>query len=140
MEGEGRTAGWGEGQDTRGAVGKVGEGEYRGGGGGGVGGKENSWPETGDEAWKWSEVGGPLGAEIGEGGFWESGLGAGIAIIGRGPVALPGGLLIMTGGEGGRGVKLLAVQTTDLEAGAGGGARAGGGGVGGAGCLRGMVA
>ncbi len=85
-------------------------------------------------------MGGPLGAEMGEGGFWESGLGAGIAIIGRGPVALPGGLLIMTGGEGGRGVKLLAVQTKDLEAGAGGGARAGGGGVGGAGCLRGMVA
>lgn len=85
-------------------------------------------------------MGGPLGAEMGEGGFWESGLGAGIAIIGRGPVALPGGLLIMTGGEGGRGVKLLAVQATDLEAGAGGGAGTGGGGVGGAGCLRGTVA
>lgn len=86
-------------------------------------------------------MGGPLGAEIGEGGFWESGLGAGIAIIGRGPVALPGGLLIMTGGEGGKGVKLLAVQMTDLEAGAkGGGAGAGGGGVGKAGCLRGTVA
>lgn len=86
-------------------------------------------------------MGGPLGAEMGEGGFWESGLGAGITIIGRGPVALPGGLLIMTGGEGGKGVKLLAVQMTDLEAGAkGGGAGAGGGGVGGAGCLRGTVA
>lgn len=83
-----------------------------------------------------------MGAEMGEGGFWESGLGAGIAIIGRGPVAFPGGLLIMTGGEGGKGVKLLAVQMTDLEAGAdeGGGAGAGGGGVAGAGCLRGTVA
>lgn len=82
-----------------------------------------------------------MGAEMGEGGFWESGLGAGIAIIGRGPVAFPGGLLIMTGGEGGKGVKLLAVQMTDLEAGAdGGGAGAGGGGVARAGCLRGTVA
>lgn len=41
VEGEGRTPGWGEGQDTRGAMGKVGEGEYRGGGGGGVGVEEN---------------------------------------------------------------------------------------------------
>lgn len=83
-----------------------------------------------------------MGAEMGEGGFWESGLGAGIAIIGRGPVAFPGGLLIMTGGEGGKGVKLLAVQMTDFEAGAngGGGAGAGGGGVAGVGCLRGTVA
>lgn len=76
---------------------------------------------------------------MGEGVFWESGLGAGMAITGRGPVAFPGGLLIMTGGEGGRGMKLLAVQTADLEAGTGGGG-AGGGGVGGAGCLRGTVA
>ncbi len=82
----------------------------------------------------------PVGRRDGRGGFLGERARGRIAIIGRGPVALPGGLLIMTGGEGGRGVKLLAVQTTDLEAGAGGGARTGGGGVGGAGCLRGMVA
>lgn len=45
---------------------------------------------------------------------------AGTAMTGRGPVALPGGLLIMTGGDGGKGVKLVDWHTTILEAGAGG--------------------
>lgn len=47
----------------------------------------------------------------------NSGLVAGTAMTGRGPVALPGGLLIMTGGEGGKGVKLLDWQNTDFEGG-----------------------
>jgi len=56
-------------------------------------------------------MGGPLGD--GEGGFWlREGVATGMR--GRGPVAFPGGLLIMTGGEGGKGVKLQADQTTDL--------------------------
>lgn len=59
----------------------------------------------------------PLGA-VGE--EQKRGLEAGTAMTGRGPVALPGGLLIMTGGDGGKGVKLVDWQTTVLEAGAGG--------------------
>lgn len=46
---------------------------------------------------------------------------AGMATTGRGPVAFPGGLLIMTGGEGGNGVKFVVEQTVGLEAGTGGG-------------------
>lgn len=59
----------------------------------------------------------PLGA-VGE--EQKRGLEAGTAMTGRGPVALPGGLLIMTGGDGGKGVKLVDWQTMVLEAGAGG--------------------
>lgn len=50
----------------------------------------------------------------------KRGLEAGTAMTGRGPVALPGGLLIMTGGDGGKGVKLVDWQNAVLEAGAGG--------------------
>ena len=62
-----------------------------------------------------------------------------MAMTGRGPVALPGGLLIMTGGEGGKGVKLEAEQMVGLEGrtgGGGAGAEVGGG----AGWRRGTVA
>lgn len=51
-----------------------------------------------------------------------------MGMSGRGPAAFPGGLLIMTGGEGGRGVKLDADHTTDLGGGGGVGAGAGAGG------------
>lgn len=75
-------------------------------------------------------MGGPLGD--GEGGLWVRGEGAAMGMRGRGPAAFPGGLLIITGGEGGRGVKLQADHTTDLGGGggtvemAGAGAAAGG--------------
>lgn len=46
---------------------------------------------------------------------------------GLGPAALPGGLLIITGGDGGRGVKLLDDHTTDLGGVEGVGASARGG-------------
>lgn len=62
-------------------------------------------------------TGGPLAA-VGE--AEKRGLEVGTAMTGRGPVAFPGGLLIMTGGDGGKGVKLVDWQTTVLEAGAGG--------------------
>lgn len=87
---------------------------------------------TGDGAGK---LGGPLGA--GEGGFWVRGEGVARGRSGRGPAAFPGGLLIMTGGEGGRGVKLHADHTTDLAGGCGSGAGAGaGGGAWGEACCR----
>lgn len=73
------------------------------------------------------------------------GLGAGMAMTGRGPVAFPGGLLIMTGGDGGRGLKLVADQTVDFCV--AGGAEGTEGGrecvaeeEAGVGCLRGTVA
>lgn len=56
-------------------------------------------------------TGGPLAAA---GEEEKRGLVAGTAMTGRGPVALPGGLLIMTGGDGGKGVKLVDWQTTAL--------------------------
>lgn len=59
---------------------------------------------------------------------------------GRGPAAFPGGLLIMTGGEGGSGVKLHADHTTDLGGVGGVGGGAGGGACGKAGCRLGTVA
>lgn len=40
-----------------------------------------------------------------------------IGMSGLGPVAFPGGLLIMMGGEGGRGVKLQVDHTEDLGGG-----------------------
>lgn len=83
-------------------------------------------------------IGGPLGD--GDGGFWVRGEGAGMEMSGRGPVAFPGGLLIMTGGEGGRGVKLETDHTTDLGCGGGGEAGAGGGAWGKACCRLGTVA
>lgn len=67
-------------------------------------------------------IGGPLGD--GDGFFWLSGEDEAMGMRGRGPVAFPGGLLIMTGGDGGSGVKLDADQTTDLG---GGGVGAGAG-------------
>lgn len=54
--------------------------------------------------------------------------GAAMGMSGRGPAAFPGGLLIMTGGEGGKGVKLDADHTTDLGGGGGFGVGAGTGG------------
>lgn len=144
VEGEGTPGTWHEegGDETKeeeeeegGAGGATGEGR-KGGGGGGVGGggggvgqvtppqptPKGVWPccgmmVTGEGA---GNMGGPLGE--GEGGFWVSGEGAAMGMSGRGPAAFPGGLLIMTGGEGGSGVKLLADHTTDLTGGAGAGA------------------
>lgn len=87
-------------------------------------------------------MGGPL--DDGEGGFWVRGEGAAMGMSGRGPAAFPGGLLIMTGGDGGKGVKLYADHTTDL--GGGGAAEleaaagAGGAAWGTACCRRGTVA
>ena len=50
MEGEGKTGGWGEGQDTRGVtVGDCDKEKGKGGGGGGVGGEGRGWHETGEE-------------------------------------------------------------------------------------------
>lgn len=51
--------------------------------------------------------------------------GEAMGMSGLGPAAFPGGLLIMTGGDGGRGVKLQDDQTEDL---AGGGVGVGTGG------------
>lgn len=150
MEGEGTIAGWDEGEDTRGAMWKTTgdcwqdddrdrERGGSGGGGGGVGGGGGGVGllllpmVTGEGA---GNMGGPLGE--GEECFCDRGLGAGMAMTGRGPVALPGGLLIMTGGEGGRGLKLVADHTTDLEGVAGDGA--GAGAWGGTGCRLGTVA
>lgn len=57
-------------------------------------------------------MGGPFGD--GEEGFCVTGEGAAMGMSGHGPVAFLGGLLVMTGGDGGRGVKLQADHTTDL--------------------------
>lgn len=43
---------------------------------------------------------------------WVTGLEADTGRTGLGPVALPGGLLIITGGDGGSGAKLGADQAT----------------------------
>lgn len=145
MEGEGTPGAWDEeGEDeTKEEDGGGALGEGRGGGVGGGGGVGQALPigvwlcrmVTGEGA---GNMGGPLGA--GEGGFWVRGEGAAMGISGRGPAAFPGGLLIMTGGEGGRGVKLLADHTTDLGGGGGAGARAIGGAWGKACCRLGTVA
>lgn len=132
VEGEGKPAAWDEegGDETQAEeAGSAVEGKGGGvGGGGGVG--ENIpmgvwlcvWMVTGEGA---GNIGGPLGD--GEGGFWVRGEGAAMGMSGRGPVALPGGLLIMTGGDGGRGVKLYADHTADLGGGGGVGLGAGAG-------------
>lgn len=86
---------------------------------------------TGDGA---GNMGGPLGdgeggfwvRGDGEGGFWVRGDGAAMGIIGLGPAAFSGGLLIIMGGEGGKGVKWLADHTMDFGGGGGVGAGAGG--------------
>lgn len=79
------------------------------GGGGGVG--QGAWPNgtvTGEGA-------GKAGRAEGEGGLWVRGEGVATrGRRGRGPAARPGGLLIITGGEGGSGVKLDADHTADL--------------------------
>lgn len=119
MEGEGTPGAWDEdgGDKTK--------GEGRGGGVGGGGGVGQAmpvgvwlcWIVTGEGA---GNMGGPLGA--GEGGFWVRGEGAAIGTIGLRPAVFPGGLLVITGGEGGSGVKLHADHTTDLGGGVGEGA------------------
>lgn len=137
VEGEGTPGAWDEeggyeteGEDEGGAMGEGRGGGVGGGGGVGQAVQRGVWLcgiVTGDGA---GNIGGPLGD--GEGGFWVSGEGAAMGMRGCGPVAFPGGLLIMTGGEGGNGVKLQADHTTDLggggatgeEAGAGAGGRA----------------
>lgn len=106
VEGKGKPGAWDEegGDETHGEEWANGGGV--GGGGGGVGqAMPTGWPGgaavTGEGA---GNIGGPL--EDGEGGFWVSGDGAAMGMRGRGPAAFPGGLLIMTGGDGGKGVKL----------------------------------
>lgn len=143
VEGEGKPGGWDEegGDETEEKDGWGTVGKGRGGVAGGGGGVGQVVPTgvwlcgmvTGDGA---GNIGGPLGD--GEGGFWVRGDGAAMGMSGRGPAAFPGGLLIMTGGEGGRGVKLHADHTTDLGGGGGVevGAGAGGGAWGKACCCR----
>lgn len=142
VEGEGTPGAWDEegGDETEEEDGGRAMGEGRGGGVGGGGGVGQAMPigvwlcgmVTGEGA---GNIGGPL--EAGEGGFWVRGEGAAIGMSGRGPAAFPGGLLIMTGGEGGRGVKLHADHTTDLGGGGGTGAGTGaGGGAWGKACCR----
>lgn len=131
VEGKGTPGAWDEegGDETEDGRGAMGEG--RGGvagGGGGVGqailmGVWVCGMVTGDGA---GNMGGPLGD--GEGGFWVRGDGAAMGMSGLGPAAFPGGLLIMTGGEGGSGVKLHADHTTDLGGGGGVGVGTGAGG------------
>lgn len=108
-------------------------------GGGGVGqvGPTGVWlcgTVTGDGA---GYVGGPLGD--GEEGFCEMGDRVGMAMSGLGPAAFPEGLLIMTGGDSGRGVKLHADHTVDLGGGAAG-PKVGGGAWGSVCCRLGTVA
>lgn len=89
------------------------------GGGGGVGqaiptGVQLCETVTGEGA---GNMGGPLAN--GDGGFWVRGDDVAMGTSGRGPATFPGGLLIMMGGEGGKGVKLHADHTTDLGGGSG---------------------
>lgn len=123
VEGEGTPGSWDEegGDKTEDADGAMGEGSRGGvaGGGGGVGqaiptGVQLCETVTGDGA---GNMGGPLAD--GDGGFWVRGDGVWIGTSGRGPATFPGGLLIMMGGEGGKGVKLHADHTTDLGGGSG---------------------
>lgn len=116
VEGQGTPGSWDEegGDKTQDADGGMGEGSRGGvaGGGGGVGqatGVQLCETVTGDGA---GNMGGPL-AE-GDGGFWLRGDGAAMGTSGLGPASFSGGLLIMMGGEGGKGVKLHADHTTDL--------------------------
>lgn len=51
---------------------------------------------------------------MGDVDIWVAGLEADTGRTGLGPVALPGGLLIITGGDGGRGAKLGAAQAAGL--------------------------
>lgn len=51
---------------------------------------------------------------MGDVDVWVTGLEADTGRTGLGPAALPGGLLIITGGDGGRGAKLGAAQATGL--------------------------
>lgn len=133
VEGEGTPGTWDEegGDKTEDGNGVMGEGRRGGvaGGGGGVGqaiaaGVELCEIVTGDGA---GNMGGPFAD--GDGGFWVRGDGVAMGTSGRGPATFPGGLLIMMGGEGGKGVKLHAGHTTDL-----GGGGAGAEGEGGLGC------
>lgn len=54
---------------------------------------------------------------MGDGGIWGPGEETQTGRTGLGPAALPGGLLIMTGGDGGRGEKLEAAQAQGFAAG-----------------------
>lgn len=63
-----------------------------------------------------TESSSPLGA-VGDGGIWGTGEETQTGRTGLGPVALPGGLLIITGGDGGRGEKLEADQAQGFVAG-----------------------
>lgn len=54
---------------------------------------------------------------VGDGGIWGTGEETQTGRTGRGPVALPGGLLIITGGDGGRGEKLEVDQAQGFVAG-----------------------
>lgn len=92
----------------------------RGGGGGGGAGPEVGGGDTG----RVTASSSPLGA-AGEGGLGGAGEDTQAAgRTGRGPVALPGGLLIMIGGDGGRGEKLEADQAPGFAAGGWGGGAA----------------
>lgn len=86
----------------------------RGGSGGGGGG---AGPEVGGgDTGYGTESGSPLGA-VGDGGIWGTGEETQTGRTGLGPVALPGGLLIMTGGDGGRGETLDVDQAPGFAAG-----------------------
>lgn len=116
--------------------GRQGDGGGSGGGGGVEEASGGDGANTGDGgAWNFGEGVQRFGDAIwpfgmagnGDGGFWMRGLGAGMAMSGRGPVAFPGGLLIITGGDGGSGLKLEADQTVDFcVAGRGAGGAEGG--------------
>lgn len=54
---------------------------------------------------------------VGEGGIGGTGEETQMGRTGLGPVALPGGLLIITGGDGGRGEKLEVGQAQGFVAG-----------------------
>lgn len=81
-------------------------------GGGGAAGPEVGGGDTGYV----TESSDPLGA-VGDGGIWGTGEETQTGRTGRGPVALPGGLLIIIGGDGGRGEKLEVGQAQDFAAG-----------------------
>lgn len=83
-----------------------------GGGGGGGAGPEVGGGDTGYG----TESGSPLGA-VGDRGIWGTGEEMQTGRTGLGPVALPGGLLIITGGDGGRGETLAADQAPGFAAG-----------------------
>lgn len=63
-----------------------------------------------------TESSGPLGA-VGDGGIGGTGEETQTGRTGLGPVALPGGLLIITGGDGGRGETVEVDQAQGFVAG-----------------------